>query len=38
MTNVGRKKKLAMEFTTQQKQNYVYQKDCLVYKPALGPS
>ena len=38
MTNIGRKKKLATEFATQQKKKYVYEKDFLAYKPTLGPS
>jgi hypothetical protein len=38
MTDIGRKKKPAMGFTTQQKQKYIYQNDYPAYKPALEPS
>jgi hypothetical protein len=34
-TDVGRKKKQAIEFTTQQRQKFKYQKDYQDYKPAL---
>ena len=37
-TDTGKKKKLALEFTTQQKQKYKYQKDYQAYKLALEPN